>query len=173
MKGTIPSASVRTNTEDAADSPLGTNFSVKKRASEEKRSGWDPSTSRSRSGNRPNLTIGPEAKLRDNTGARAKNILTFFASSGICENAIKPAGQKKELDRSSSTSPKNKIKQNPPQKKQEKGQPLYPTEEAHNYNYTNNTSLEHLSRVLKTFWFRNTEFSSGFKPTLCMKGSPG
>lgn len=53
-----------------------------------------PSTFKRNSGNFPNLVSGLVENSTEATGARAKNILTFLASSGICENAIKPVGTK-------------------------------------------------------------------------------
>lgn len=47
-----------------------------------------------RSGKFANLTIGLVQNSSEATGARAKNILIFLASSGIRENAIKPVGTK-------------------------------------------------------------------------------
>lgn len=56
--------------------------------------GGNPSTLMRRSENRPNLTRGLVANWAEVTGARAKNILIFLASSGIRENAMKPVGTK-------------------------------------------------------------------------------
>lgn len=97
VKASTPTAPVIPSTEDTADSHV-TSFSAQKRICEEKGDGWDPSTSIITSGHFEILITGLKAKLRNTTGAKAKNILIFFASSGICENAIKPVGQKKELD---------------------------------------------------------------------------
>lgn len=66
----------------------------------EERDGRGPSTLMRRSGNRPNLAIGLVQKSTETTGARAKNTLILLASSGICENAIKPVrtkGRKQEF----------------------------------------------------------------------------
>lgn len=56
--------------------------------------GGSPSTFKRNSGNPPNLQRGLVENETEATGARAKNILTFLASSGIRENAIKPVGTK-------------------------------------------------------------------------------
>ena len=56
--------------------------------------GVGPNTLRKSSGICANLTTGPVMNSVEATGARAKNILIFLASSGIRENAIKPVRTK-------------------------------------------------------------------------------
>lgn len=98
--------------------------------------------------------------MRNTTGAKAKNILIFFASSGICENAIKPVGQKKELDLLVLLQKNQKIKS--------RGVMHYALQRK-----PRATQVEELNKALKTFWLRNTEFRSRFQPTICMERGPG